>query len=50
MLTYKEDEVHVLDDSGLNELLDKYHCTNQKQLDDLLWYTYGVTLCIDYYN
>ena len=27
-----------------------YEIAPQKQLDDLLWYTYGVALCIDYHN
>ena len=26
----------------------KYDCNNEEELDNLLWYTYGVVLVLDY--
>ena len=39
-----EPTVVILTDEGLKALLEKYRCKSKEDLDDLLWYNYGVTL------
>ena len=39
-----EPTVVIFTDEGLKALLEKYHCKSKEDLDDLLWYNYGVTL------
>lgn len=39
-----EPTVVIFTDEGLKELLKRYRCKSKEDLDDLLWYDYGVTL------
>lgn len=49
MAKYIEDEVHIESSMDLEAELCKYDCKTEKELDELLWYDYGVTL-IPYYK
>lgn len=42
-----EPTVVIFTDEGLKALLEKYHCKSKEDLDNLLWYDYGVTLIDD---
>ena len=42
-----EPTVVILTDEGLDEFLKHYRCKRKEELDDLLWYDYGVTLIDD---
>lgn len=43
-----EDELHIENPADLESEMHKYSCQTKKELDDLLWYTYGVILILDY--
>lgn len=42
----KKDEpiVAISTDEGLKKLLERYQCESKEDLDDLLWYEYGIAL------
>lgn len=44
LINNDEPTVVILTDEGLKDLLENYHCKSKEELDDLLWYDYGVTL------
>lgn len=48
MAKYIEDEVHIESPMDLEAELCKYNCKTEKELDELLWYDYGVALILDY--
>lgn len=48
MAKYIEDEVHIESPMDLEAELRKYNCKTEKELDEFLWYYYGVTLILDY--
>lgn len=48
MAKYIEDEVHIESPMDLEAELYKYNCKTEKELDELLWYDYGVALILDY--
>lgn len=39
--------LHILDEEMLRECLKKYEVSNLRELEDVLWYDYGVTLILD---
>ena len=39
-----EGVITIFTDKGLKNLLEKYHCKSKEELDELLWYDYGVVL------
>ena len=41
-------EVIIENDKDLNILLKKYECLNEEQLDNHLWYTFGISLIKKY--
>lgn len=47
LINNDEPTVVILTDEGLGVLLEKYRCKSKEELDDLLWYDYGVTLIDD---
>lgn len=44
LINNDEPTVVIFTDEGLKALLEKYRCKSKEDLDDLLWYDYGVTL------
>lgn len=44
LINNDEPTVVILTDEGLKALLKEYRCKSKEELDDLLWYDYGVTL------
>lgn len=46
MAKYIEDEVHI--ESPMDLEAELYNCKTEKELDELLWYDYGVALILDY--
>ena len=48
MAKYINDEVHIESVMDLENEMCKYDCKTEEELDNLLWYTYGVYLILDY--
>ena len=48
MARYIEDEVHIESQMDLEQEMCRYNCKTKEELDNLLWYTYGVVLILDY--
>ena len=48
MAKYINDEVHIENVMDLKNEMCKYDCRTEEELDNLLWYTYGVYLILDY--
>lgn len=48
MATIKEDEVHIESPMDLEAEMCRYNCQTKEELDELLWYDYGVVLILDY--
>lgn len=48
MAKYIEDEVHIENHMDLEAEMCKYNCHTKEELEDLLWYDYGVALILDY--
>lgn len=48
MAKYINDEVHIENVMDLENEMCKYDCKTEEELDNLLWYTYGVYLILDY--
>ena len=48
MSKYINDEVHIENVMDLKNEMCKYDCKTEEELDNLLWYTYGVALILDY--
>lgn len=48
MAKYIEDEVHIESPMDLETEMCRYNCSSKEELDELLWYDYGVTLILDY--
>lgn len=48
MAKYINDEVHIENVMDLENEMCKYDCNTKEELDNLLWYTYGVYLILDY--
>lgn len=48
MAKYTEDEIHIESPMDLEAEMCRYNCSTEEELDELLWYTYGVTLVLDY--
>ena len=48
MAKYIEDEVHIESPMDLEQEMCRYNCKTKEELDELLWYTYGVVLIIEY--
>ena len=48
MAKYIDDEVHIENVMDLENEMCKYDCKTEEELDNLLWYTYGVYLILDY--
>ena len=48
MAKYINDEVHIENVMDLENEMFKYDCNTEEELDNLLWYTYGVYLILDY--
>ena len=48
MAKYIDDEVHIESVMDLENEMCKYDCKTEEELDNLLWYTYGVYLILDY--
>ena len=48
MAKYINDEVHIESVMDLENEMFKYDCNTEEELDNLLWYTYGVGLILDY--
>lgn len=48
MAKYIKDEVHIESPMDLEAELCRYNCKTEKELDELLWYDYGVALILDY--
>ena len=48
MAKYINDEVHIENVMDLENEMFKYDCKTEEELDNLLWYTYGVYLILDY--
>ena len=43
-MKYTGDTVVVETNDDIKELCEKYNCKNIDELDELLWYNYGITL------
>lgn len=48
MVKYIEDEVHIENYMDLEAEMCKYNCHTKEELEELLWYDYGVALILDY--
>lgn len=48
MAVYIEDELHITSPLDLEAEMCKYNCKTVEEFDDLLWFTYGVILKLDY--
>ena len=48
MAKYIDDEVHIENVMDLENEMCKYDCKTEEELDNLLWFTYGVYLILDY--
>ena len=48
MAKYIDDEVHIESVMDLENEMFKYDCNTEEELGNLLWYTYGVALILDY--
>ena len=48
MAKYIDNEVHIENVMDLENEMCKYDCKTEEELDNLLWYTYGVYLILDY--
>lgn len=48
MARYIEDEVRIESQMDLEQEMCRYNCKTKEELDNLLWYTYGVVLILDY--
>lgn len=48
MAKYIDDEVHIENVMDLENEMCKYDCKTEEELDNLLWYMYGVYLILDY--
>lgn len=48
MAKYIEDEVHIENHMDLEAEMCKYNCHTKEELEELLWYDYGVILILDY--
>ena len=48
MAKYIEDEVHIENRMDLEAEMCKYNCHIKEELEELLWYDYGVILILDY--
>ena len=47
MAKYIDDEVHIESVMDLENEMFKYDCNTEEELDNLLWYTYGVALILE---
>ena len=48
MVKIKEDAIFIESPSDLEAEMCRYNCKTKEELDELLWYTYGVALVIEY--
>lgn len=48
MAKYVEDKIYIESPMDLEAEMCRYNCHTEEELDKLLWYTYGVTLVINY--
>lgn len=48
MARFIEDEMHIESPMDLEGEMCRYNCKTKEELDELLWYTYGVVLILDY--
>lgn len=43
-----DDEVHIESPIDLEAEMCRYNCKTKEELDELLWFDYGVILILDY--
>ena len=43
-----EDEVRIKNPTDLEAEMCRYNCKTKEELDELLWFDYGVLLVLDY--
>lgn len=48
MAKYIEDEVHIESPADLEAEMCRYNGHTKEELEEVLWYDYGVTLILDY--
>lgn len=48
MAKIKEYELHIESPMDLEAEMCRYNCQSKEELDELLWYEYGVCLILDY--
>lgn len=48
MARIEEDVIFIESPLDLEAEMRRYNCKTKEELDELLWYTYGVTLVIEY--
>lgn len=48
MAKITDDELHIESPTDLEAEMCRYNCQTREELDELLWYTYGVVLILDY--
>lgn len=48
MARIEEDVIFIESPLDLEAEMCRYNCKTKEELDELLWYTYGVTLVIEY--
>lgn len=41
-------EVHIESQMDLEQEMCRYNCKTKEELDDFLWYNYGIVLILDY--
>lgn len=48
MVKYIEDEVHIESPMDLEQEMCRYNSKTREELENTLWFTYGVVLVLDY--